>query len=325
MGKREDYHLPIIQGHIAAQLGRPIARVHERSDDGPTHDLETSDGQAPSVAIEVKELVPPEFLAINAQVNGDSGLDSKILTKRWGVVVTEEALSARLAPMPRFPDDLPPDENDSLSYGFATVPKAEREEQWRKRHTLAERPHLRIRNMAKDMEPDLATLERFGINGTRAPNLGAIPGSHRAVSEALWRIKSRTHDSICMARDVFAGEQAGIDLNFGYGAVRTGRADVVAERVQMWLDSEQSANLVSSIRTAGADQGHGALWLSTEEEAQSASEQGLDFCPRLSIALPDGVDALWIFVGPLALRYDGSWTVTEIKVESADLATGSKP
>jgi len=124
-----------------------------------------------------------------------------------------------------------------------------------------------------------------------------------------------------MAREVVVGEEPGVDLIFGYGGVRTGRADTIASRVQMWLTSNESENLVRSLRRADADERHGALWLSADQELRSAREQGVTFCPRMPIALPEGVDALWIFVGPLALRYDGSWTATEIKVESADRAT----
>jgi hypothetical protein len=314
MGRREDDHLPVVHAHIAAQLVRPLERVEERSGDGPTHDLETCDRRIPSIAVEVKELVPGEFRAVGNQVSREQRFDSKVLAKRWSVIVMEEALSSRLAPMPRFPDDPPPEEIRRLALdGFVVVTKTEREEQWRSEHTLAPRAQLRIKNLAKDIEGHLAVLERLGIVDTRRHGSPpASPLEFQTAQKATWAVRRRTHDSLCRARDPVAAELSGIDINFGYGSVRTGRADAVAIRVQMWLDSELPANLIASLTRSAADEGHAALWLSTEAESQSAQEQGASFCPTLSMSLPEGLDVLWIFVEPVALRYDGSWTAAMV-------------
>jgi hypothetical protein len=274
--------------------------------------LRTSDDQSPSIAIEVKELVPGEFLATGNQVGRETGYDSAVLSRRWSIIVTEEPLSSRLAPMPTFPDDPSPERIRQLARdGFTLVTKAEREEEWRLQHTLAPRAQLQIKNLAKDIEPHLAVLERYGLFETRSYELPtATPDDFRMANEALWAVRRRTHDSICRARVPFDFEQPGIDIHFGYGSVRTGRADVVAERVQMWLDSELSANLIASLTGSGADEGHAALWLSTEAESQSAREQGTSFCPTVAMTLPKGVDELWIFVEPIALHYNAGWTAS---------------
>ena len=309
VGERENKHLPIVKAIIEAQLGRVMHRVPQYSDDGPTPDLETRDGRAPSIAVEVKELVPAEFLETNSQVSRDPGLKSKILTKRWRVVISEEPLSTRLAPMPKFPDDSPADLTEQLKlHGLHLVTQAAREEQWRLHHTLEKRPQVRISGLTMDIEPNLELLERLGISQTRNPELSRLNAADfRAAFEALCAIKRRTGDAICMAREPCQTEEPGIDLYFGYGLVRTADPNVVVKRVQMWLDSKQSANLIASLVRSGADQKHGALWLSTEAESESAAEQGIEFCPTLSLRFPPGLDVLWVFVTPLALRYDGSW------------------
>jgi hypothetical protein len=115
-----------------------------------------------------------------------------------------------------------------------------------------------------------------------------------------------------MARDPFAGEEPGIDLHFAYGYVRTGRADVLAERSQRWLDSPEATNLIESLGLSEADERHAALWLSTEAEARSAREQGTLFCPATPMSLPSGLDVLWLFVGSVVVRYDGSWVSAPI-------------
>jgi len=309
MGKREDHHLPIIQSHIAGNLRRPLSRVDERSGEGPTPDLVTSDGLAPSIAIEVKELVPGEFLATDAQVSGDPGLNSETLAKRWGVVVAEDPLSTRLAPMPSFPEDPSPAEVDALSRdGYSVITKAEREKRWKEEHTLAARPQVGVKNLAKDIEPHLVVLEGIGITQTRSYALPKTSGTDfRAAQTSIWAIKRRTNDAICMAHEPVGDETPGIDLHFGFGGVRTGNPDVMAGGVQTWLDSGMSENLIVSLTRSGADERHAALWLSTEAESQSAHDQGTGFCPTLPMRLPARVDVLWIFLDSLALRYDGSW------------------
>jgi len=68
---------------------------------------------------------------------------------------------------------------------------------------------------------------------------------------------------------------------------------------------------------SGAEEGHSALWLSTEAEAESARVHGSDFCPTLPMSLPEGIDVLWVFIEPVALRYDGLWSAGLIDRPSA--------
>ncbi len=304
--------MPIVKSHIERCLGRPLKTIPERSGVGPTHDLETNDGRAPSIAVEVKEIVPSEFLATQARVNRDKGLDSTILTKRWSVALMEDGLGSRLAPMPRFPDDPSAAEVANMAlYGLRPAStKAERESRWKIAQTLAPRPAVSVKNLTVDIEPHLAILERLGINTTRRPEQpDELPQDRQAANSAIWAIRHRTGGAICMGRPLIGDEAPGIDLVFGYGQVRTSRPDVVVERVQLWLDSDQSINLIESLRASNADERHGALWLSTEPESQTAIEQGLNFCPTRSLDLPIGVDELWILCGPISWRFDGSWAV----------------
>lgn len=254
--------------------------------------------------------MPGEFLATGTQVAREAGYDSAVMTQRWSVIVSEESLSERLAPVPNFPSDPPESEIANWAdRGFTVVRRAEREAEWLQEHSLAPRKQLPIKNLARDIEPHLVQLETFGIRQTRSYNLpDSTAADRRSAESALWAVWRRTNNSICMAHDVLPGESPGIDLHFSYGLVRTGDADVIAMRVQMWLDSEVSTNLIASLEGVQAEVRHAALWLSAEGETESAREQGTDFCPTRPMRLPTPIDVLWIFIGPIVLRFDGSWT-----------------
>lgn len=106
----------------------------------------------------------------------------------------------------------------------------------------------RIRGLAEAIEGDLAILEAAEITCTR----GADDQATGEAFAALWRIKFRTNDSICMSSTFLDDRGPGIELEQGHGYVRTARADVFAERVQAWLDSSASTNLRGRHRLARA-------------------------------------------------------------------------
>lgn len=309
-------HLPIVTTYLSRHLGRPLRRVEANPKHGPTPDLETDDG-APHFAFEVKELVPGEFLSTREQVQRDSGLDSGVLRRRWSVIITEDTVSERLGSMPRFAPDPPEEEIERYAkVGFAVVRRRDRGAQWLEEHTLARRPQIRIKGLTRDIEPHLATLEALEITSTRgAWSTGTVDWALR--DQALLSIARRTGDALCMAHDLFDGQTPGVDLHFGWGYTRTGRADVVAERVERWLHSPQARNLVESLTRSAADFRHAVLWLDEDAERWSADEQGVQFVPSRPFSLPTGIDVLWLFVGSVVLRYDGSWTAALVDPERA--------
>jgi hypothetical protein len=314
MAQREEKQLPIVKAHLELQLGRSLRRLPEHSSGGPTHDLETIDGNEPCISIEVKEVVPGEFLATRARVTAHPGFDSKVLKMRWNVVVMEEGLDARLASTPNFPED--PDKvitDQWSSQGFTIMTKAEREEQWKQGHSLSKRPTIVIKNLAKDIEPYLDVLESAGVVQTRNYRTVEV-GSEDfiAVHNAVEAISRRTNNSICMGRSPKDCRSPGIDLVFGYGGVRTGRADIVALRAQSWLDSELAANLKESLASSPVGERHAVLWFSADPETDSAAARGDSFCPGTSLILPDCIDVVWIFLGPISLRYDGEWNAYSV-------------
>lgn len=316
MGSREDLHLSIVKAHLESRLHRQLKRVLEHSDNGPTHDIETDDDLRPLIAAEVKELVPREFLAVKNQVRHDRGFNSEKLKQRWTILLMADALDGRLAPTPAFPDDL-----DSevmafwLAQGFEITSKTDREDMWKLDHSLSPRVPVRVKGLAKDVEPYLVTLEDFGIDETRSYTLPTTSNrDHNMAMSALFAIGSRTRGALCKGHTPTRGQTPGIDLVFGYGQVRTGKADAVVERVQMWLDGPMSANLVNSLTNAQADERHAVLWLSTEPEIDTALEKGVAFRPDLPLNIPVGLDVVWIFLESVAWRYDGSWQASVVEL-----------
>ncbi len=247
MGEREDEQLPVVGEALSHRLGRSFCRVVPRPP-GATHDLETCDGARPTIAAEVKELVPGEFLSVQKAVLGDQGLDSNVLSRRWGVIIDEEPLSGRLVPTPPFHDDPPPDEIEKwAAHGFIVTRKSELEQAWQARQSLARRPSILVKNLARDIEPHLAVLEQLGIFETRTWPEPVDREEFLAAIAALGVVAKRTGGAICKAHPPIGDQKPGVDLWFGYSSIRTGDANVVAERVQMWLDSAVSANLRQSL------------------------------------------------------------------------------
>ncbi len=73
----------------------------------------------------------------------------------------------------------------------------------------------------------------------------------------------------------------------------------------MWLDSQLSANLVSSLNASGAEESHGALWLSTDAEIAISARAG-------SRVLPHRVDEFFhatAAYGPGDTEYDHALTL----------------
>lgn len=288
MGHREDLYIPVVQAHLEAQLGQPLCRLDELSDSGPSHDFETVEGITPTIVVEAKELVSPEFLATRSQVGHVEPYLSSVLHLHWMLSYSE----------PRLGEWYDPATWQDSSKG-----------------KLAKNPLAKLFN---DVEPHLAVLERFGIRQSRSRDKGTAtsPDDVRAVALARLALNARV-TGVCLGSNPTQLHSPGIDVAFSYSYVRTGFPDALLARIQVWLAGPLSSNLLASLAgVADADERHAALWLASDPEADSAREQGLGFLPTTGLHLPRPIDVLWVFVPPVVWRYDRSWTATLIKDES---------
>lgn len=162
----------------------------------------------------------------------------------------------------------------------------------------------RIGGLADSIEADLAILEAAGVTCTR----GADGDSDTCA--ALRRISLRTNDSICMSSEFLDDRGPGVELDQGHGYVRTGRADVFADRVQLWLDSSASNNLRESLLNAEAPTRDGVLVFDPATEPEYHSVQSdASFCPTVLLDLGAGIDRLWCILHPVVFSFDpvGGW------------------
>lgn len=154
-----------------------------------------------------------------------------------------------------------------------------------------------LRSLANDIEADLALLELKGLDTTRT-----AAGDPEA-RQAICRIDARSHGALCMSFDLHGEQTAGIQIQFGYGHVRTGQPETLVERIQLWLNSRLSDNLRLSLRNAVADQRDGVLVFDSATEPEYRSVQDRDYLPSTPLELGDNIDELWCIFGPTLLRY----------------------
>lgn len=276
-------------------LGCRFERVPQS--DVPTVDYRSVD--EPPRSVEVKEITSHEYRDLTDAYDANQSFDSTLLTGRWLVAIEAPSLSQKLQPMPDFPAD-----DSQLISGFAAIGsvmlRADREDEWRNQHPVLRQPTVRLKHLARDIEQALRIVEADGIVNTR----GAMP-SCVEVTRALAEIQSRTAGAIGMRFSPSDGQSPGIDLALASGGTRTERADTMATRVQLWLDSDLSLNLRRSLANEIDTERHAVLVFDprTEPEHQAAVEQGLSFLPTTALELPSEVDALWFILGPLACGY----------------------
>jgi len=275
--------MPAIKAHLEVCLGRSLRQLGELSGDGPTHDLETLEGTTPVVAIEAKELVSKDFLETSSQVGRMGSFGSDILTLHWMVSFLEPTLG---------------ESHDPKMWVTTEQSRVSK---------------LETRSLFRDLEPLLATLERFNIRKSRDRDMGTATSAEDEMTVHLARrmIDARVV-GVCLASDPTSDRPPGIDLAFSYGYVRTGNPDAAAERIQSWLDGPLSENLTVSLARAAANERHAALWLESDPETWSAEEQGLAFVPTVGLNLPKPIDVLWAFIPPVVWRYDGDWSAALI-------------
>jgi hypothetical protein len=284
VGRREDIYISVMHEHLEAVIGRRLRRLDEQSHSGPSHDFETSDGAIPLIAIEAKELVSGDLLATRSQVGRANSYLSSILEFHWVVSYSEPTL------------------------GSWYDPKSWSESN---RGKLAE---IKLGRLYSELEKQLIVLERFGIRNSRSRDGGSVESaSERAELMKAQLAISQLLDGVCLCSTATKEHPPGFDIAFSYNYVRTGKPDVVVERVQSWLDGSLSENLLDSLLAFSGGERHAALWLATDPECESASEQGRKFLPTVELKMPDPIDALWVFLPPVVWRYDGMWTVTIIE------------
>ncbi|MFE0022807.1 hypothetical protein [Amycolatopsis sp. NPDC059021] len=258
-------------------------------------------------SVEVKEITVDTHRQLVAEAKaGKTARDSTTLSMRWMIMINLPTLSTVLEPMPSFPPDDPELAADvEQFFGARMMTRAEREAEWRRTHPGPKhQPTPQIKNLGRDLDPHLLVLEQHGIVSTHGPR-----SEDPAVAAALWAIAMRTHGAICMAHNPVRDEKPGIDVAFVAGYVRTERADVLVDRVELWLhNDDHSKNVRTSLTNEPSTERHAVLVFDhqTEPEYWSATEQGVGFCPTRDLQLPDAIDVLWIIIGPIACRFSAS-------------------
>jgi hypothetical protein len=269
-------------------------------------------------SVEVKQLTSEPYNDLNAAFRKHWRWDSSSLSGRWTVIIDQPTLSSLLEPVPHFPDDDAEMIAHYSAAGLTVTTKAEREAEWRANHPGPIEQPPRLIGLGPDLKRHLITLERHGINSRdEAWRRADSP----ELLNALRFISVRTGDAFFQRRDIVCGEKSGIDIVLAAACVRTGRADTVAERIDLWLASDDSGNLRDSLANESGTEHHAVLVLdaSTEPEWKAAIHQGLEFCPTMPISLPNEIDVLWFIIGPVACRYNPSTGWRSTLTPDADL------
>lgn len=264
------------------------------------------------VGVEVKRLTNETYNELTSAYRKSCHHDSAALSGRWTVIIDRPTLSESLSPLPSFPDDDEQEIAAMEAFGFIVTRKADRVAEWRATHPGPKLASPQLRDLAADLEPSLVVLEEHGLDCTR----GLHPfGQSPALALAIVTIANRTGGAMCQRLELFPGQEPGIEIALGSTYVRTGCADTLVARLDLWLRSERSMNLLESLANeAGGTERHAVLIFDaqTEPEYQSAAELGTDFCPTQPLDLPHEIDVLWFVLGPVAGRYTATegWTTT---------------
>ena len=252
-------------------------------------------------AYEMKDVTSEEFTKMRKRRR--LCFPSAKLTMHWSIVLDAPTMDDKFRPMPDFPDDDAESTATLEAEGFKVTRKTEREAAWREQYSGMKFPVPRIgEREAHVLEDQLLVLERAGITNTREAN----PTTAEQIG-ALAQIRRLTHGAICVAHEPF-DDGSGIEVTIGWGYVRSGDPDVLAFRIQSWLDdAHQGSNLRDSLRQSKFTRRHGVLTFdSSEPEYTSAQEVGHAFVPTTGLTLPPEVDVLWCLIGRVLLRYENS-------------------
>ncbi len=294
---------------VESDLGRPLDRVTPI--DQPTVDYRLADG---SVGVEVKRITSEAYNELTAAFAGARHIDSELLTGRWTAMIERPTLSTTLQPLPKFaPDDEGTIESLQAA-GFTVKRLAEREAEWRASHPGPRTQSPRLARLAEALEPHLAVMELHSLTSTH----GVYPyGQPIDLATAVVEIARLASGGLCHRHEPFTGQRPGVDLALSSGYTRTGRPDTVVGRIELWLDSDLSANLRDSLRNEPPDTVRHAVLVfdaATEPEHSAAQELGTDFLPTAQLRLPPEIDVLWFVLGEVACRYEreSGWRALEV-------------
>lgn len=285
---------------LEAILDQPFEKVCPSSKPGKVVDLRSRPTAPPRVA-EVKRLVSQELLALENAFQGSSrAFDSDSLNQRWFIAIEARTLRDVLVPLPVFDE---PNEADVAFWEAAgfNIPSAEEQRSaFLAKHPRTWRPVPPLQTLARDLEPDLKILEDDGISNTR----GAEPSSGEA-NTALMRIARRTQNAICMSHPPGHDERPGIELTLARGGVRTERGAAIVGRIDAWLQSDLSANLLESLRAEPDSERHAVLVIdpASEPEAWTSGTDRAHLKPTDVLDLPDGIDVLWFILEEDSFRF----------------------
>ena len=284
---------------VEAFYGQPLERVAPDRRPSPDYALPVAESR-PS-GFEVKELTSHDYKQLHAAMRKQpTTMEVPTLKRHWHVLLEANPLSNRLVAVPNFPED---DEERIALYakeGLTVQRKADRIEEWKQRQVAGTSP-VRLKNLIVDLIEPLAVLEAHDIFETRS----ADPSTMEAL-RALHEVAARTNNAICLGHEAHPnkGMSPGITINSGWGALRTENPNTLAERVQAWLDSELSSNLVDSLSREEYGERHGVLVFDPmEPELETVRRDPRKYVPTNPIDLPPPLTHVWCILGPVVLRY----------------------
>ncbi len=288
---------------VRAVTGR---EAHRNPDESGVPDLMIDD--APSVAIEVKELTVQAARALIGQLRSVPFYESSTLDKWWTVTVDTPTLD-RLLPQATYVPRSPISDEMAKSYEIDGLKVVEDSPP----QTPASISPIPIKRLCERLEPLLERAERAGLTTTRT-----IPNdleAHRITIEyrriAGGRSTANAHDP-----QPQHGRPPGIELVRATGQVSTGDPDRVVARAEEFVAGDLGNSLRLQLLACTAyDERHAFLVLdSLEPEWMRVHEWDTATVPSRPPVLPEMIDAVWITLGHLCWHWhpDAGWTAAEV-------------
>jgi hypothetical protein len=287
------------RSEIEAYYGQTLDRVQPDNRPSPDYALRVSG--SPPAGFEVKELTSHDYQQLHAAMDKQpTHMDVPTLLRRWDVMLEAKPWSERLVAVPDFPED----DEEQISFwaenGFVVQRRVDRVREWKQTQGARHAP-VRLKNLIADLIDPLRALEENQIFATR----GADPETMEA-RRALQYVAARTNNAICLGHKPHPekGWPSGVHIVSGWGAERTENPNTLAERVQAWLDSELSSNMINSLARDEYGERHGVLVFDPmEPEMETARRNPEGYLPTDPVDLPAPLTHIWCILGPVVLRY----------------------
>lgn len=293
---------------VAHASGRVVTRNRDEND---VPDLETLD--APTWAIEVKQLTVEEALALTSSFRRQEVVTSEKLTKSWHIIWDVPMLDDKLR-KPRTSQPVPDEYRKGLeAAGFRVEDDSE--------PPASRVPKPVFKGNAKqrrELEDVLAGFEEAGMDSSRespaTPDHARLRMRFHAVVGAAM--------AVAHPADPDHGLLPGYQFALGSGGVATGEIDEVVGRVEQYVAGDDGESLRFQLEacTSYAER-HAFLVLDRfEPEAWRSDEWDTSTLPSRVPDLPDMIDVLWFSLAHLCWcwRPDSGWSASEVPPQESN-------